>query len=301
MLTVHLFFFFCSYFHISKAIYYQGFFKKKIWFSGLVLFLALTIEAFTGYVLPWGQMSFWAATVITNFFSIIPVIGNNITEFLWGGFTVNEATLKRFYSLHFILGFLIAAIAILHLIVLHDKGSSSPKNENFNQKANFIPLYGEEMLFSILIFLSFFTYVVCFRPNFFMHPANYEPANCLVTPPHIVPEWYLLPFYTILRVIPDKTYGVLLMLLSLLILFFLPFYGTPKLIKNKTWNFFFWTFICNFLILGYLGSCEPEPIYIFYGQLSTFYYFFFLSIFLPIFKNFQKTFFLVLYNFTFKL
>ena len=279
------FFFFAIYTHIAKGVYHQSFLKKKIWFTGLFLFILLMAEAFTGYVLPWGQMSFWAATVITNFFSIIPLIGTYVTEFIWGGFTVNESTLKRFFSIHFTVGFFIAAIAALHIIVLHDKGSNTPRNEHFNKhKSNFILLYGEETILTVLVFFVIFSLVIFYRPNFFMHPANYIPADFLVTPPHIVPEWYFLPFYTILRIIPDKTYGILLMGLSILIFFFLPLFGTRYMTKSKTWNVLYTTFICNFFVLGYLGSCEAEPIYIYYGQVSAIYYFGFLVFILPVVK-----------------
>ena len=277
------FFFMAAYIHIGKAIYYQGYIKKKVWFSGLILFIALMAEAFTGYVLPWGQMSFWAATVITNFFSIVPLVGKYVVELLWGGFTVCEQTLKRFFSIHFLLGIVIGALTIVHIIVLHDYGSSSAKNDNINNKVNFIPVFGEEILFSFFVFLTIASYIILFRPLLFMHPANFEQANPLVTPPHIVPEWYFLPFYTILRVTPGKEAGILLMGGSIVILFFVPFFS-PNLFKTQILNLFFFSFIADVLILGYLGGCPAEPLYILYGRIATTYYFFFLTILMPLHK-----------------
>ena len=281
--NVASFFFMCTYIHLGKAVYYQGYIKKKVWWSGLVIFIALMAEAFTGYVLPWGQMSFWAATVITNFFSIIPLIGQYVVELLWGGFTVCEQTLKRFFSIHFILGLVIGALASIHVLILHEYGSSSSKNDNINHKVNFIPLFGEETLFSIFIFFTLISYIVLFRPLLFMHPANFEQANPLVTPPHIVPEWHFLPFYTILRVTPGKEAGILLMGGSIIILFFVPFFSPLKK-KTQVWNIIFFSFVTDIIILGYLGGCPAEPIFIFYGRIATSYYFIFLCLILPYYK-----------------
>ena len=279
-------FFFCSYVHIAKNIYYFGFFKTRVWISGLILFLALMAEAFSGYVLPWGQMSYWAATVISNFFSIIPFIGKDVCELLWGGYSVNEYTLKRLFSLHFILGFIILGIAILHIIALHDKGSSSSTKENISPKVAFMPLYGDEILFSLLIFLDILSYFVFFRPHYFLHPVNFQEADIFVTPPHIVPEWYFLPFYTILRVVPHKVGGILAMFFSILILFLLPFYNRKCNPKKITWNCLFSSFVLNVILLGYLGSCPAEPFYIICGQIATLYYFTFILLILPFYLQY---------------
>lgn len=257
--------------------------KKKVWFSGLVIFILLILEAFTGYVLPWGQMSYWAATVITNFLTIIPFVGKYAVEFVWGGFTVCEQTLKRFFSVHFILGLAIGALALIHIILLHDLGSSGTKNENVNSKTYFITIFSEEIIFSAFVFFVVVFYVIFFKPLVFMHPANFEQANPLQTPEHIVPEWYLLPFYTILRVTPGKTEGILLMGASLIVLFLLPLLS-PANAKSWHWKILYWTFINQVLCLGYLGGCPADPIYIMYGQFSAFYYFFFLCFLVPAYK-----------------
>jgi ubiquinol-cytochrome c reductase cytochrome b subunit len=279
-------FFFISYLHIAKGLYYHGFLNKKLWFSGLLIYILLMAEAFTGYVLPWGQMSYWAATVITNFFSIIPLIGKQVTEFIWGGFSVGETTLKRFFIFHYFLGLALSAVIIAHLLFLHDKGSSSSKSDNINYKTNFIPLFSDESIFTALILGLFFSLTVFFIPMEGMHPDNFIPADPLNTPAHIVPEWYFLPFYTILRVTPGKVSGILLMGASLIVLFFLPFYKRSSFKKNTTWRIFFCFFVLNFIFLGYLGASPADVLYIKIGRISTFIYFFFLTIFLPWYSSF---------------
>lgn len=275
------FFFLVIYIHIGKAIYYGGYKKKKVWFSGLGLYLLLMAEAFTGYVLPWGQMSFWAAMVITNFFSIIPLIGKPLTNFIWGGFSVCETTLKRFFTIHFLLGLFLTVIVLIHLIVLHDKGSSSSKNDNVNWKVNFTPIFGDETWLALTILLFFFSYIIYFEPEKFMDPINSVPANPLDTPPHIVPEWYFLPLYTILRVTPSKTNGIILMGMAIIILFTLPFHSSKEPKKNITWTILFLTFVLNVIFLAYLGQCPAESLYITLGRYSATYYFLFLGVIMP--------------------
>lgn len=269
-----------------------------MWFSGLILYILLMAEAFTGYVLPWGQMSYWAATVITNFFSIIPFIGKYVTEFIWGDFSVGEPTLKRFFVLHYLIGLCISIIITLHLLFLHNRGSSSSKNENIHYKVNFIPLFGDENIFTALGLGLSLSVVVFFLPMESMHPDNFIPADSMNTPEHIVPEWYFLPFYTILRVTPGKASGIILMGFALIILFFLPFYRKSDFKKSTTWKKLFVFFVINFIFLGYLGSCPAEVIFIKCGRISTMIYFFFTGF---IFQwNFNKQIILFSYNKTSK-
>jgi ubiquinol-cytochrome c reductase cytochrome b subunit len=219
------FFFIAVYFHIGRNLFYGSYMKPRegLWYSGLVIFLLMMATAFLGYVLPWGQMSFWGATVITNLFSVIPFIGTDLVQWLWGGFSVGGATLNRFFSLHFILPFIIVAFVFLHLILLHKVGSNTPLGINANKtNLNFYPYFYIKDLFGLIVVLFLFILVVSCYPNMFGHSDNNIPANALVTPAHIVPEWYFLPFYAILRSVPDKLGGVLCMLGSILVLFFLP-------------------------------------------------------------------------------
>jgi len=219
------FFFIFVYLHIARNLYYGSYLKprKVLWFSGIVILLLMMATAFLGYVLPWGQMSFWGATVITNLFSVIPFIGVDLVQWLWGGFSASNATLNKFFSLHFVLPFAIAAVVFLHLILLHKSGSSNPLGlSSYNQYINFYPYFYIKDLFALFVVLFFFIFVICYYPNMFGHPDNYIPANPMVTPAHIVPEWYFLPFYAILRSVPDKLGGVLAMGGSIVMFFFLP-------------------------------------------------------------------------------
>lgn len=248
-------FFFVIFFHIGRNLYFGSYLTPKVslWFSGIIIFFLLMATAFMGYVLPWGQMSFWGATVITNLFSAIPFYGSTIVEWLWGGFSVDQATLNRFYSLHFFLPFIISAIAFLHLGLLHEIGSSDPisldSNKNYINSANitFFPYFFIKDLFSFFFCLIIFFIFIFFMPNILGHPDNYIHANSMVTPAHIVPEWYFLPFYAILRSVPNKLGGVTAMLFSIIGWFILPLF-TPKY-KSPKFKFFFSIIMCYFFSL----------------------------------------------------
>jgi len=240
--------------------------------------------AFMGYVLPWGQMSFWAATVITNLFSAIPVIGGKLVIFLWGGFSVDNATLNRFFSLHYLLPFVLTGLVIVHIAALHVDGSNNPLGTTSLEKASFFPYSYIKDLFGFSMFVIFFAFFVFFSPNTLGHPDNYIPANPMVTPEHIVPEWYFLPSYAILRSIPNKLAGVLALFASLLILLLLPFINTSKI--RSTYfrpisRILFGSFCVCTVILGWIGQQVPETPYIEIGQISTFYYFFYVLILIP--------------------
>ena len=260
-------------------MYYGSYLKprKVLWFSGIVILLLMMATAFLGYVLPWGQMSFWGATVITNLFSVIPFIGVDLVQWLWGGFSVSNATLNKFFSLHFVLPFAIAAVVFLHLILLHKSGSSNPLGlSSYNQYINFYPYFYIKDLFALFVVLFFFIFVICYYPNMFGHPDNYIPANPMVTPAHIVPEWYFLPYYAILRSVPDKLGGVLAMGGSIVMFFFLPIidcFKTRSTLFRPFYNILFWFFLMNFSLLGWLGQKPVEAPFVLLGQVITVFYF----------------------------
>jgi quinol-cytochrome oxidoreductase complex cytochrome b subunit len=281
-------FFIMVYIHIARGLYYGSYMKPKElpWCVGVVIFLLMMATAFMGYVLPWGQMSFWGATVITNLFSVIPVYGTQIVTWLWGAFTVGNPTLNRFFSLHYLLPFGIAAITIIHLAYIHKDGSNNPLGINGNiDKIPFYPYFYIKDLYSTVIFVTVFSLFVFFAPNLLNHPDNYIEANPLVTPPHIVPEWYFLPFYAILRSIPHKIGGVVAMATAILILLALPFINTSE-IRSTTFRPIFkklyWIFIANCVILGWIGGNPVESPYIEIGQIATVYYFAFFIIGIPL-------------------
>ena len=229
-------FFIVVYIHMARGLFYSSFANPRayVWYSGVVIFILMMATAFTGYVLPWGQMSFWGATVITNLFSAIPLIGKSVAQWLWGGFSVDNPTLNRFYTLHFVLPFIIAALVVLHIALLHEHGSNNPMGIDTDVDAvGFYPYFVWKDLFGLSIFITFFGVVVFFYPNTLGHPDNYIPANPLVTPAHIVPEWYFLPFYAILRAIPDKLGGVAAMGGAIAILFLLPSLYDPKILGPR--------------------------------------------------------------------
>jgi len=241
---------------------------------------------FMGYVLPWGQMSFWGATVITNLFSAIPFIGGSIVEWLWGGFSVDNATLNRFFSLHYLMPFVIAGLVIIHLSLLHSDGSNNPLGLNKSiDTVPFYPYFYVKDLLAFLILILFFSFFLFFAPNVLGHSDNYIPANPLVTPPHIVPEWYFLPFYAILRSIPDKLGGVAAMIGAILVLGLLPVFNFSEVRSSKfrpIFSIFYWLFTVNFLILGWIGQKPVESPYIEIGMGATIFYFLFLLILLPL-------------------
>jgi ubiquinol-cytochrome c reductase cytochrome b subunit len=281
-------FFIVIYSHIFRGLYFGSYMypRGRLWASGVIIFLLMMATGFMGYVLPWGQMSFWGATVITNLFSAIPYIGGSIVEWLWGGFSVDNATLNRFYSLHYLMPFIIAGLTIVHLSLLHTVGSNNPLGINTNlDSIPFYPYFYVKDLFAFFILLSLFSFFVFFYPNALGHADNYIPANPLVTPPHIVPEWYFLPFYAILRSVPDKLGGVVAMIGAILILLALPVLNTSKIRSSKfrpIFSFAYWFLVSDFLILGWIGQKPVESPYIEIGMGATIFYFLFFLMLLPL-------------------
>lgn len=286
-------FFIIVYVHIARGIYFRSYQKVGVWYSGVVIFLLMMATGFLGYVLPWGQMSLWGATVITNLFSAIPIVGNAIVVWLWGGYSVSNPTLKRFFILHFVLPLVLIALTVLHLILLHLEGSSNPLGTgSFWDFLRFYPKFIIKDIFGILVILGILIlFTVFWYPNALGHPDNYIRANPMVTPPHIVPEFYFLPFYAILRSIPNKLLGVIAMFLAILILFALPLLGTYKCQSHK-WSklgqFFFWLFVFNFLLLGWLGACVVAQPYIIISQLATVYYFMYFLFIIPVLNFIER-------------
>ena len=278
-------FFLCVYLHMARGFYYGSYLRVKLWGSGLLLFVLMMATAFLGYVLPWGQMSFWGATVITNFFSAIPYIGDQIVFWLWGGFSVGNATLTRFYSFHYLLPFLIAGLVVVHLIILHETGSNSPNGTgNQADKVSFHPYFIVKDLYGFFLLGILFSFFVFFHPNYLGDAENFISSNPLVTPIHIVPEWYFLFAYAILRAIPNKLGGLLALVFSLVIVFTLPFFHTSY-VKSCTFKpiskFFFWSFISNFLFLTWLGAKPVEDPYVFLSRVSSLFYFSYFMILIP--------------------
>jgi len=281
-------FFIVVYSHIFRGLYYGSYMhpRQLLWCSGVVIFILMMGTAFMGYVLPWGQMSFWGATVITNLATAIPVVGQPIVDWLWGGFTVNNATLNRFFSLHFLFPFLIAGLSLLHLALLHKDGSNNPLGVDTSvDKVPFYPYFIVKDVFAFFIFTLVFSIFVFYFPNAMGHPDNYIPANPLVTPAHIVPEWYFLPFYAILRSIPDKLGGVAAMGGALIVLFLIPFTNTSE-IRSTTFRplfkIFYWLLVADFLILGWIGQKPVKTTFVIAGQIATVYYFIFFIILIPV-------------------
>jgi ubiquinol-cytochrome c reductase cytochrome b subunit len=281
-------FFIVVYCHIFRGLYYGSYMypRERLWISGVVIFLLMMATAFMGYVLPWGQMSFWGATVITNLFSAIPIAGPSIVEWLWGGFSVDNATLNRFFSLHYLMPFAIAGVTLAHLSLLHTTGSNNPLGINTNiDTIPFYPYFYVKDLLAFLLLIGLFSFFVFFYPNTLGHSDNYIPANPLVTPAHIVPEWYFLPFYAILRSIPDKLGGVAAMGGAVVILALLPIVNTSEIRSSKFRPIFgvaYWFFVANFLLLGWIGQKPVESPYIEVGMFATAFYFAFLLILLPL-------------------
>lgn len=281
-------FFAIVYLHIGRGIYYGSYLYPRglVWCTGVLIFLLMMATAFLGYVLPWGQMSFWAATVITNLFSAVPIIGDDITEWLWGGFSVDQPTLKRIFVLHFLLPFVILGIVVLHLLILHRVGSNNPIGTDVSSPLPFYPYYFLKDFTFFFFSLAFFSVCVYYFPNVFIHPDNYIRANPMVTPSHIVPEWYFLPFYAMLRAVPSKLGGVIVMLMSILILFFLPILGSTTSVRSSVFRplhtLFFWFFVVAFLLLGWLGACPVEEPYIILSRVLTIFYFAFFLVLTPL-------------------
>jgi quinol-cytochrome oxidoreductase complex cytochrome b subunit len=281
-------FFIVVYLHIFRGLYYGSYKNPRelLWIIGVVILLLMMATAFMGYVLPWGQMSFWGATVITNLFSAFPM-GDSIVRWLWGGFSVDNPTLNRFFALHYLMPFVILGVSMLHLVSLHRFGSNNPKGIDVKKGEDTIPFhpyYTIKDLLGVGVYLLVYCGFIFFAPNFFGEPDNYIPANPMVTPPHIVPEWYFLPFYAILRSIPDKLGGVLTMFGAVFVLAALPWLDRSP-VKSATYRPYYkklyWVFIVNLFVLGWIGQKPPEGYYLIIGQLATAYYFFHCVVVLP--------------------
>ena len=305
-------FFIVVYIHMFRGLYYGSYRAPReiLWAVGLLIYLAMMATGFLGYVLPWGQMSFWGATVITNLFSAIPLVGDPIVTWLWGGFSVDNPTLNRFFSLHYLLPFVIAALVGVHLWALHTVKSSNPLGVEMKTEADSIPFhpyYTIKDLYGVGLFMIFFLAFVFWAPNFFGEPDNYIEANPMVTPAHIVPEWYYLPFYAILRAftadafiylpfqllfITPKLAGVIAMFGAIIILFFLPWLDRSPVRSAKfrpIYKQFFWLFFIDCLILGYVGAKPAEGILVVVGQWATLYYFAHILVIIPLLSKFEKT------------
>ena len=289
-------FFLAVYVHIFRGLYYGSYkpAREILCILGVIIYLLMVITAFMGYVLPWGQMSFWGATVITNLFSVIPVVGTTITEWLWGGFAVDNATLKRFFSLHYLMPFMIFGVVILHIWSLHVTGNNNPVGVSVKDKQDtvpFAPYYTVKDALSLVCFLILFAWFIFFNPNILGHTDNYIMADPLVTPAHIVPEWYLLPFYAILRAIPSKLGGVLVMGAAIAVLFIVPWLDTSK-VRSATfrplYKQFYWIFLVNCIALGYLGSQNPEGLFLVASRICTAYYFIHFLIVMPVLGLVEK-------------
>src|SRR5712671_1576257 len=296
-------FFAIVYIHLFRGLYYGSYKypRELLWILGVVILVLMIATAFMGYVLPWGQMSYWAATVITNLFSAIPLVGNKIVTLLWGGFTVSNPTLTRFFSLHYLLPFVIVAVVGLHLLALHQHGSNNPLGIDHRGPQDTIPFhpcYTIKDSFGLSVFLLVLAFFVFYAPNFLLAADNYIPANPMVTPNHIVPEWYLLPYYAILRSItfdflgiPSKLLGVLLSLGSLIILFFVPWLDTSRVRSagfRPVYRWVSWILVIDVIALGYVGSQPPAGFVVTVGQIATFYYYLHFLVLMPLIGKIER-------------
>ena len=291
-------FFLAVYIHIFRALYYGSYKSPRevIWIIGMIIYFLMMATAFMGYVLPWGQMSFWGATVITNLFSAIPLVGESITTWLWGGYSVDNPTLTRFFTLHYLIPFLILGLVVLHIWALHVPGNNNPVGIDIKKPSKdtvpFHPYIVIKDAFALLMFLILFAMFVFYSPNVLGHADNYIEANPLVTPAHIVPEWYLLPFYAILRSVPDKLMGVIAMLSAILILAALPWLDTSKVrsaVFRPLYKQFYWILVVDVLVLGYVGAMPAEGLYLLIARIGTVYYFAHFLIILPVLGLKEKT------------
>jgi quinol-cytochrome oxidoreductase complex cytochrome b subunit len=289
-------FFIVVYAHMFRGIYYTSYIEPRqlVWVVGVAILLLMIITAFMGYVLPWGQMSFWGATVITNLFSAVPYIGKDIVFWLWGGYSIDNATLTRFYALHYLMPFVIAGAVILHIIFLHNAGSNNPLGIPFTLDSTpFSPYYIIKDVYGVVLFGIFFGVFLFFLPNTLGHPDNYIMANPLVTPAHIVPEWYFLPFYAILRAVPDKLFGVVAMVAAILILAALPFYVRTEVRTLKfrpLSNLFFWFLVFDCFLLGWVGGKPAKYPYVQVGQFLSVFYFVYFIVLLPLLERLETFF-----------
>ena len=290
-------FFIVVYIHIFRGLYYGSYKSPRelLWWLGIIILLLMMATAFMGYVLPWGQMSFWATTVITNLFSAVPLVGEDIVTWMWGGFAVGNPTLNRFYALHYLLPFVLVGVVVVHIWALHVVKSNNPLGIDMKGPQDSIPFhpyYTAKDYYGLGVFFIVYMALVFFAPNFFGEPDNYIPANPMATPPHIVPEWYFLPYYAILRAIPDKLGGVIAMFGSILILFVLPWLDRSKVRSARfrpIYKQFFWLFLVDCFVLGWIGANPPEGMFITIGRVATAYYFAHFLIILPLLGLVEKT------------
>jgi ubiquinol-cytochrome c reductase cytochrome b subunit len=291
-------FFLAVYIHIFRSLFYGSYKSPReiIWIIGIIIYLLMMAAAFMGYVLPWGQMSFWGATVITNLFSAIPLVGEGIVNWLWGGYSVDNPTLTRFFTLHYLIPFLILGLVVLHIWALHVPGNNNPIGIDIKKPSkDTVPFHPYIVIkdgFALLMFMIVFAFFVFYSPNILGHADNYIEANPMVTPAHIVPEWYLLPFYAILRSVPDKLLGVIAMLSAILILAALPWLDTSKIrsaVFRPLYKQFYWILVADVLILGYMGAMPAEGLYLLIGRVATAYYFLHFLVVLPILGFKEKT------------
>ena len=292
------FFFIVVYIHIFRGLYYGSYKapRELLWILGVLILLLMMATAFMGYVLPWGQMSFWGATVITNLFSAIPLVGDSITTWLWGAYSVDNPTLNRFFSLHYLIPFLILGLVVLHIWALHIPGNNNPVGIDIKKPSkDTVPFHPYIVIkdgFALLMFMIVFAFFVFYSPNILGHADNYIEANPMVTPAHIVPEWYLLPFYAILRSVPDKLLGVVAMLSAILILAVLPWLDTSKIrsaVFRPLYKQFYWILVADVLILGYVGAMPAEGLYLLIARIATAYYFLHFLVILPVLGFKEKT------------
>ena len=287
-------FFIVVYIHMARGLYYTSYANPRelVWYSGVVIFILMMATAFTGYVLPWGQMSFWGATVITNLFSAIPLVGPSIVQWLWGGFSIDSPTLTRFYTIHCVLPAVLTVMVIFHIVLLHQVGSNNPMGIDCDyDMTGFFPYFVYKDIFALSCFVTFFGFLVFWEPNLLGHPDNYIKANPLKTPAHIVPEWYFLPFYAILRAIPHKLGGVAAMGGAIAILFALPKLYKPIFLGPRFKPVFiinFWIFVTAVLWLGYLGGQPANDLNLIHSQYFTILYFGYFLVMLPITNKIER-------------
>jgi ubiquinol-cytochrome c reductase cytochrome b/c1 subunit len=290
-------FFFAVYVHMFRGLYYGSYKEPRevLWILGVIIYLLMMATGFMGYVLPWGQMSFWGATVITNLFSAFPYVGDSIVTLLWGGYSVGNPTLNRFFSLHYLLPFVIAGVVVLHVWALHVAGQNNPAGIDMKTDKDTVPFTPHATikdLFGVACFMLFYAWFIFYMPNYLGDADNYIPANPGVTPAHIVPEWYYLPFYAILRSIPNKLLGVTALAAAIFIPFFLPWLDTSPVRSGRyrpLFKQFFWVFVVSCIGLGYIGTLQPEGWALIVGRLLTIYYFAYFVVILPVLGLVERT------------